>query len=59
MSDEWISNVITQLKNTSNTSALGNMLEPLFQNNRNLFTKTVTGVDKATGEIVILKLDNY
>lgn len=59
MSDAWIRDVIGKLKTNSSTSDLGNKLEILFQNNRNLFTKTVTGVDKATGEIVVLKLQAY
>ena len=59
MSDAWISGIIDKLKTNSNTSALGNTLENLFQNNRNLFTKTVTGVDRSTGEIIIVKLEKY
>lgn len=60
MSDAWIRDVIAQLKTNSSTSALGNTLETLFQNNRNLFTKTVTGVDRSSGEIIIIaKLEKY
>jgi len=59
MSDAWIRDVISQLKTNSSTSALGNTLETLFQNNRNLFTKTVTGVDRSSGEIIIAKLEKY
>jgi len=59
MSDAWISSRITQMVNNASTASLGNMLQTLFQNNRHLFTKTVTGVDKSTGEIIIVKLAQY
>ncbi|WP_406823979.1 hypothetical protein [Pedobacter sp. KACC 23697] len=59
MSDGWVRDVIAKLKADSNTSTLGNTLETLFQNNRNLFTKTVTGVDRSSGEIIMVKLAQY
>lgn len=56
MSDAWISNMITKLENQGgNLSALASVLEA----NKSKITKTVTGVDKATKEIVVLKLAKY
>jgi hypothetical protein len=57
MSEEWIGQTITQMRNSSNNE-LKNLGDLLF-NNRDKVIKTVTGVDKATNEIVILKLSTY
>ncbi|WP_448699773.1 hypothetical protein ACFGVR_21935 [Mucilaginibacter sp. AW1-3] len=58
MSDAWVNQTIDAMRNyTANNSiqAIGDILNL----NRNLITKTVTCVDKSTGEIVILKLMGY
>lgn len=56
MSDAWINNMITKLENQGgNLSTLASVLEA----NKSKITKTVTGVDKATKEIVVLKLASY
>jgi hypothetical protein len=56
MSDAWINNIITKLDNQGgNLSTLASVLEA----NKSKITKTVTGVDKATKEIVVLKLASY
>jgi hypothetical protein len=54
MSDEWLNQTIEEMKN-SNLNSLGSLLDL----NKSKITKTVTGVDKATSEIVILKLSKY
>ncbi len=56
MSDDWIDNIILKLQ------AQGGSLEDLsiiLNANKNKITKTVTAVDKATKEIVVLKLSKY
>ncbi|WP_316785430.1 hypothetical protein [Pedobacter frigiditerrae] len=55
MSEEWIGQTINEMIANPNTNVLGMLLN----NNRNKITKTVTGVDKASSEIVILKLKSY
>lgn len=57
MSKEWIDQTIYEMRTNSNTSIqqLGNDL----YNNESKIKKTVTAVDRTTGEIVILKLENY
>jgi hypothetical protein len=55
MSDEWINQTISEMMNNPNMNALGNVLN----NNKNKILKTVTGIDKSTSEIVIIKLTNY
>ncbi len=57
MSDRWIIDRINVMQSSPDQAIrdLGNLL----LNNQNKITKTVTGVDKSTSEIVILKLDKY
>lgn len=55
MSDAWIQQTIDEMMLNPNLAALGNLLNL----NRGLITKTVTGVDKSKGEIVIIRLSNY
>ena len=55
MSDAWVNQTIDKLKNHPNYSSLGNLLF----NNKSAIKKTVTGVDKASSEIVILKISAY
>jgi hypothetical protein len=56
MSDKWISDIIGKMKlQGGNLSTLSDILNA----NKSKITKTVTGVDKATKEIVVLKLANY
>lgn len=55
MSDEWINQTISEMMNNPNMNALGNVLN----NNKNKILKTVTGIDKSTSEIVVIKLTNY
>ena len=56
MSDGWVSDVITKMKLQGGDLEV---LSDLLNLNKNKITKTVTGVDKASKEIVILKLANY
>ncbi|MBD1393640.1 hypothetical protein [Mucilaginibacter glaciei] len=55
MSDAWITNMIIKMTDTPGLTSLGNTL----QQNVSKITKTVTAVDKTTGEIVVLKLNSY
>ena len=57
MSDDWIENVAKRMikSNDEELKKLGEMLI----NNRNKIQKSVTVVNPKTGEINILKLDNY
>ena len=57
MSDSWISQVILQMQNNvdQDLKNLGNLLDQ----NISKIKKTVTGVDRSTGEIAILRLNNY
>lgn len=55
MSDDWIEQTITSMENNTSVSTLGNTL----RQNYSKITKTVTAVDKSSGEIVVLKLDKY
>ncbi len=55
MSEEWINQTINEMIANPNTNSLGVVLN----SNRNKIIKTVTGVDKATSEIIIVKLSNY
>ncbi len=56
MSDAWINDVIDKMVDQGgDLSALAAILNA----NKSKITKTVTGVDKASGEIVVLKLANY
>ena len=59
MSDTWIDQTIEEMINrpnqTQNIIDLGNIL----LNNRSLINKTVTAVDKSTGEVIILSLTKY
>ena len=59
MSDGWIRDVIAKLKDNTSTATVGDRLEVLFRDNKSIFQKTVSGVDRTTEEIVILKLDSY
>jgi len=56
MSDGWISDVIGKMKLQGGDLAT---LSDVLNANKSKITKTVTGVDKASSEIVILKLTNY
>ncbi|MGE6220668.1 hypothetical protein ACQKCH_12645 [Nubsella zeaxanthinifaciens] len=56
MSDGWVDDAISNLRQQGgNLGALGNILNA----NKSKITKTVTGVDRATSEIVVLKLGSY
>ncbi len=56
MSDGWIKSRLTEMKTQGGElSALATTIE----NNFNKITKTVTGVDKSTKEIIVLKLESY
>ncbi|MEO6520260.1 MAG: hypothetical protein ABIN91_01170 [Mucilaginibacter sp.] len=59
MSEAWINQVINNMRNPSgqaqNIIDLGNYLNT----HRQLINKTVTAVDKSTGEIVVLNLQKY
>ncbi|NCI45619.1 hypothetical protein [Sediminibacterium soli] len=56
MSDEWIEGIIRKMRQQGgNLAALSDVLSL----NKNKIVKTVTGVDKSTQEIVILKLAKY
>lgn len=57
MSDAWVEQTILQMRTSSNSS-IKSLGDHLF-NNQNMIIKTVTAVDKTTGEIVILKLSTY
>ena len=58
MSDAWINYVANKLKTTSN-SALGFKIEELMLTNPTSISKYVAAVDKTTGKINFLKLENY
>jgi hypothetical protein len=56
MSDAWISNVIAKMQLEGGAiTALADLLNA----NKNNITKTVTGVERSSGEIIIVKLQNY
>jgi len=56
MSDAWISDAIAKMKlQGGNLGTLADLLNA----NKSKITKTVTAVDRSSGEIVILKLMNY
>ena len=56
MSDDWIDNIIAKMINQGGSLS---SLASVINANKSKITKTVTGVDKASGEIVVLKLANY
>ena len=57
MSDEWVyDNVIPKLQEQGGSFE---NLANLILNNRAKVVKTVTAVDRTTGEVVVLKLSNY
>ncbi|AFD06062.1 hypothetical protein [Solitalea canadensis] len=57
MSDAWIDATIKEMR--SNADPITKKLGDVLLNNRNKIIKTVTGIDRSTGEILILKLKNY
>jgi hypothetical protein len=56
MSDDWIRNVIGRMKQQGGSLAT---LAQKLENNPTLITKTVTAVDKARKEFVVLRLGAY
>jgi hypothetical protein len=56
MSDEWIGDVIGKIKLQGGELEI---LSDILNTNKNKITKTVTGIDKVTKEVVVLKLANY
>lgn len=61
MSDKWIDYVIGKMKYSSNpnTKTLGLKISTLYENAPQIFTKYVNAVDKSTGEIWFMKLNNF
>ena len=58
MGDAWVNQTIDAMRNYSTDANIQNLGNVLFSN-QSIITKTVTAVDKTTGEIVILKLAKY
>ncbi|MES2807081.1 MAG: hypothetical protein V4619_00550 [Bacteroidota bacterium] len=58
MSDSWVDSRITAMINHSTDQSLRNLGNSLYQHRQSI-TKTVTAVDKARKEFVVLKLSAY
>ncbi|GHV38839.1 hypothetical protein FACS1894179_02840 [Bacteroidia bacterium] len=61
MSDQWIEYVINKMLTSSdpNTKTLGLKIFTLYDDAPQIFTKYVNAVDKSTGEVWFMKLDNF
>lgn len=62
MSDNWVEYVINKMiEPTANqaTREIGVKLQLLYLKIPNLFTKYVNAIDKSTGEIWFMKLNNF
>lgn len=61
MSDDWVEYVINKMRYSSNieTQTIGNTLNNMYKTNPQIFTKYVNAIDKSTGEVWFMKLDNF